>query len=282
MKNHKKLKYAVIIAFIITILLGVTAYSIAQDRPLTFVEKGIKDTVLKISDVLAAPFRYGKEKLDFLRDNEKLSKEYENLQKEYLTREEEQERIRELEEENEELKNLLEIEESLTEYEKVHATIISRDSTYWLESFVINKGSNDGLKSGMAVMGNGGLIGYISQVSYGTSTVKLLTNASLENKVSIKIELSKNKYAYGLLTGYDRKKGVYFIEGISDYVEIPVSASVTTTGLGDRFPAGLLIGTVSDIETDSFDLAKVVSVRPSMNTENLSFVTVLLRKGDKE
>ena len=271
-------RYGFLILLIVVILLGFTAYSISTDRKLTWIESMTKETVLKTGDILATPFRVIKEKTTLLFEKEEIYKQYEDLKKKFVVQEQLEEEIKELKDENEELKELLELGDSLLEFDKIYATVISRDSTYWLDSFVINKGSKDGISTNMAVMGNGTFIGYISQVGKTTSTVKLLTSSNLENKVSIKIELSNHQFAYGLLTSYDSKKGVYQIEGISDYVDIPISASVTTTGLGDRFPSGLILGNVQDIKTDSFDLAKVVSVKPKEINDNLSFVTVLVRK----
>lgn len=279
--KEKMKKYGFLIAIIVVILLGFTAYSVSNDRKLTWIEKTTKETVLRIGDILAMPIRVVKEKVSLLSENETIYKKYEELRKKYVIQEQLEEEIKGLKEENEELKRILELDTSLSEYEKVYATIISRDSTYWLDSFVIDKGTKDGVKDNMAVMGDGGFIGYIFQAGKNTSTVKLFTNPNLDNKVSIKIEVSKNQYAYGLLTGYDAEKGVYRIEGISDYVDIPISASVTTTGLGDRFPSELLLGTVQDVKTDSFDLAKIVFVKPNKSTDELSFVTILVR-GDEE
>lgn len=282
-KKESRKRYIVLVSVIVAmLLLWVTAYSISNDRELTFIEKGIKDTVLTIGDVLGTPVRYVKNKWELLRNSEKIYNQYEEIVKEHSTFDQYEETIRELEEENEKLKELLDLDKSLSEYQKVHATVISRNMNNWLESFTIDKGTSDGISKNMAVAGNGGLIGYISQVSTHTSTVKLLTNANLSSPVSVKIKMSNDKYAYGLLTGYDRENQAYIIEGISDYGQIPVNAKVMTTGLGDRFPSGLLIGSVLDIQTDSFDLAKVVYIKPSTSIDDISFVSILIRKGDME
>lgn len=282
-KKESRKRYIVLVSVIVAmLLLWVTAYSISNDRELTFIEKEIKDTVLTIGDVLGTPVRYVKNKWELLRNSEKIYNQYEEIVKEHSTFDQYEETIRELEEENEKLKELLDLDKSLSEYQKVHATVISRNMNNWLESFTIDKGTSDGISKNMAVAGNGGLIGYISQVSTHTSTVKLLTNANLSSPVSVKIKMSNDKYAYGLLTGYDRENQAYIIEGISDYGQIPVNAKVMTTGLGDRFPSGLLIGSVLDIQTDSFDLAKVVYIKPSTSIDDISFVSILIRKGDME
>ena len=53
---------------------------------------------------------------------------------------------------------------------------------------------------------------------------------------------------------------------------------VTTTGLTDYFPSGILIGHVSKIVKDEYDLNSIIEVIPSVNYDDISIVTVLNRK----
>lgn len=163
-------------------------------------------------------------------------------------------------------------------YEGINATVIYRNVSNWIDIIVIDKGKKDGIDNNMAVMINGGLIGYISDVSNYTSTVTLLTNPNMINKISIKIEVADNKYAYGLLSSYDAENNLYVIEGISEYYDIPVSSKVTTTGLTEKFPGGIMIGNVKSINTDVYDLTKVVMVEPSIDLNDITYVTVLKRE----
>ena len=56
-----------------------------------------------------------------------------------------------LEKEIQELKNQLELNKTLTEYEPINATILSRNKSYWLNTITIDKGSSSGIKKNMAV-----------------------------------------------------------------------------------------------------------------------------------
>lgn len=277
--NKKNKRYYIWgLTLVITILLGFTAYSIKTDRKLTLVEKTIRDGVVTIGNVINTPINYVKDKWEVFSEKDSIYRDYQKL----LLKEEEIEqyeaRIKELEKENTELKGLTDVNISLSDFDEINATIIYRDADYWFDTLVINKGYTSGIEKNMAVVSSNGLIGYVSTVSNFTSTVKLLTNHKINNKISVKIEISKGKYSYGLLTGYNSEDNLYLIEGISDYVDIPMNAEVTTTGLGEKFPSGILVGKVKSITTDSFDLAKVVMVKPSVNMDNISFVKVLKRK----
>lgn len=281
--NKKDRKYYILgIALIITILLGITAYSIKTDRKLTFIEQSIRDSVLTIGKILGAPFGLVKDKWEVFIEKEDIYLKYQEILKREKEIQQYEARIKELEKENIELKQLTGINSSLSDFEEINTTIIYRNLDYWFDTLTIDKGTTSGIEKNMAVISNNGLVGYVATASKFTSTIKLLTNSQINNKISVKIEISKGKYSYGLLTGYNSEDNVYLIEGISDYTDIPMNAEVTTTGLGKKFPSGILIGNVKSITTDSFDLAKVAYVKPSVEMNDISFVKVLKRKTIRE
>ena len=82
----------------------------------------------------------------------------------------------ELKKEIVELKKALELNKTLTEYDPVNATILSRNKSYWFNTLTIDKGKNSGIKKNMAVITKDGLIGKISKVSHNSSEVKLITS----------------------------------------------------------------------------------------------------------
>ena len=87
----------------------------------------------------------------------------------------------------------------------------------------------------------------------------------------------EDKYVYGLLVGYNKDNQTYKIEGISENDDIEINSYVTTTGLGNNFPSGILIGKVSGVTTDSFDLTKIVEVKSDVDFNDLVYVRVLKR-----
>src|SRR5574344_1184786 len=118
-------------------------------------------------------------------------------------------------------------------------------------------------------------VGKITELTYTSSTLRLLTISENINKLSVKITVN-NKDIYGLLVGY--KDGLYTVEGITDNTDIPVSSVVTTTGLSDYIPAGLKIGVVDSVTTDNYDLAHIVSVKPDIDMSGIDYVTVVGKK----
>ena len=48
-----------------------------------------------------------------------------------------------------------------------------------------------------------------------------------------------------------------------------------TSGLDNNFPSGLVIGKVTSVKKDNFDLEQIVSVKPSSNFDNINYVSIL-------
>jgi len=274
-KNNLKVIALIVVLFLVGIF---TIYNLKSERKLNFLEKGIKDITTFFSETIYAPVKFVKDKIEIYNEKEDLYKKYKDLLNEKEDIDQKKARINELEKENSNLKKTLNLNNTLTDYDVINCNVISRDVGYWYNKLVIDKGSKDGIKTKMAVVVNGGLIGYISEVSRNSSNVQLITIKNLKNKISVKIELDNGEYATGLLSSYDAKKNVYKIEGISYSGEIKKGSYVTTTGLSDNFTSGLLIGYVDNITTDNFELGKIVEVSPAPDFEDISIVTVIKRK----
>ena len=276
-KNNNKLKYIIISIFIFAVLIGITVNTINDSRNLNFFEKSIKDSVIFVEKIFYTPVKYVNEKISEIKESKNLYKKYTKLLKKVEKTDLYYAQIEELQKEVTELKSTLNLNATLSEYNYVNATVVGRNIGYWYNTLNIDKGSKSGIKIGDAVITEKGLIGKIINTSNFSSTVKLLTTDEIINKISIKIS-SGDDYFYGLLSGYNVEKNVYEIEGITDYNIIKEGDIVTTTGLTDYFPSGILIGNVSSIVKDEFDLNSVVEVKPSVDFSNISIVTVLNRK----
>lgn len=182
----------------------------------------------------------------------------------------------ELKKEITELKNTINITDMLSDHVIVTSNVVNRNIGYFFDTITINKGSNSGINDNMAVIASTGLIGKTIHVSEYYSDVLLLTNEQM-GKISVKINNGNDNFVYGLLTGYNSENNVYYIEGISKTTNVNIGTTVTTTGMGDIFPSGILIGKVSNITTDHFDLAKRVEVTPAVNINDFTVVSVLKR-----
>ena len=275
-KKGKNKRYIVLaILIVIAFMIAITTKSIKENRDLNFFEKAIKDSTTFVMNIANKPVEFIKDKLKENKEKNQMYKEYKKLKSKaeksdlYLAR------IEELENEIDDLKESLDLE-TITGYKEINATVVNRNVGSWYNNVTINKGSKSGIKEGMAVITNKGLIGKIINVSNFTSTVKLLATDELSNKISVKIQLD-DKSVYGLLTSYDKKKNIYLVEGISDNDEINVGSKVVTTGLSEIFPSGILVGEVKKVTKDKYELAKALEVTPAVDFDDINIVTVLDR-----
>ena len=276
-RKNSKIKFIILIIIIIAIMLALSSHVISDKKKLNFVEKTIKDSGVFIEKIAYVPVDFVKDKVNFLTEASKIYDKYKKLNKKVEKTDLYYAQIKELQKENAELKSQLELNATLSEYTYVNATVVSRNIGYWYNTLTIDKGKKNKVKLGDAVITSQGLIGKVSSISNFSSTVKLLTSDKILNKISIKIE-HDDEYYYGLLIGYDVDLNVYKIEGIVESNKIQEGDLVTTTGLTDYFPSGLLIGKVSRVVMDEYDLNSIVQVTPSVDFKNISMVSVLNRE----
>lgn len=278
-KRFDKRYLLILIVVVIALVLTLLAASLKEDRDLNPVEKVAKDIGTVVLKVVSAPFNFVQDKIDEAIEKNNLYEKY----KELKNKEEQVDSViaqnENLQNEINKLKETLELNTILSDKVFLNATVVSRNIGYWYDEITIDKGSKNGVEKGMAVVTSKGLIGQITKVSNYSSTVKLLSNENMSDKISVKIKVGDD-YVYGLISMYDSKTNTYTVEGISENVDIEKGADVVTTGMGTVFPSGLMVGTAQKVTTDNFDLSKVVEVKASVDFDDLDYVTVLKRKSE--
>lgn len=276
-KRFNKRYLFILVVVAIALVLVVLAASLQDERDLNPVEKVAKDTITVVLKVVSAPFNFVKDKIDETIEKNNLYEKY----KELKNKEEQVDSViaqnENLQDEINKLKDTLELNTVLSDKVYLNATVVSRNIGYWYDEITIDKGSKNGIEKDMAVVTPKGLIGQITKVSNYSSTVKLLSNENMSDKISVKINVGDD-YVYGLISKYDSETNTYTVEGISENVDISKDADVVTTGMGTIFPSGLMVGKVKGVTTDNFDLSKVVEVEASVDFDDLDYVTVLKRK----
>lgn len=279
-KKKFEKRYLIIIGiFVIALLLVILSVALKKDRDLNPLERIIKDTGTFTINIVSSPVNFVKDRIRIRHEKNEIYKEYKDLKKKEkeinsLTAENQNQK-----DEIEKLKKQLELNKILSTKVLLNATVINRNIDYWNDELTIDKGKKPGAQKNMAVINSDGLIGKITKASNHYSTVKLLANENTIDKTSVKVKV-KDGYIYGLISKYDSKTNTYTVEGISENKDIEIGADVVTTGMGD-YPSGLLIGKVKDLNTDNFDLSKVLIVTPTVNFNNIDYVTVLKGKDSK-
>ena len=277
--NIEKKYIIMIIIAIIMIVLAILSYGLKKKKELNIVESFLKDAIVSVENVIFYPFRFTINLFDNYSSLKDI-KEENDILKTSLNR------IESIEAENVELrrqlkslKEELNIDYTLTDYEYLNATVTSRNIGYWHNTITIDKGSNSGIDIDMPVINAYGLLGKVINTTSLTSTVRLITTSDTNNKISVSI-ISDGEKLNGLINGYKFEDGTLEVEGISNTKTVRVGDLVYTSGLGGVFPSGILIGKVESITTDSYDLSKIINVKPSAEFDDINYVTILKRKTD--
>jgi rod shape-determining protein MreC len=180
------------------------------------------------------------------------------------------------------LKEELALNETLSDYEKVTANVISRSPDSWQDILVIDKGSKDGLEANMAVLSQKGLVGRVIEVSLTSAKVELLTSSNqTSNHFPVRIS-SEGGESFGLLNNYDEKSGTLIVDQLTGDAQFKAGDVVQTSGLGGNSPADLPIGTVVESKVDSFGLDRNVYVKSYAQMYDISVVTVVTRMAGGE
>ena len=275
-QKEKRNKIIIICVLIFSLILGIVVNIVVTDRNLTVFEKTIKDSILTVQRIFAFPVDLIANKINTNNEKNKMYEKYLELEKQSEEAEKYKAENEELKKQLDDMKKLLDINEIISEYTFLNANVISRNLDYWNDTIIINKGEHDGVTKDMPVVIGTNLIGKIISTTTFNSTVRLLTATDVVDKISVKIN-NKGEYVYGILNGYNKENDTYTIEGISQNITIENGSLVTTTGMGDIFPAGIVIGKITGINTDTFDLSNVLEMKSDVNFDNINYVTILRR-----
>ena len=172
-----------------------------------------------------------------------------------------------------ELRELMALSEQYGEYHKVGARIIGRDSGNWFSSFLIDKGTEDGLALDMNVIAGGGLVGRITSV--GPNWAKVTSIISDNSNVSgMTLSTGDN-----LMVSGDLKlmaDGCITFSQLMDSQNAVVEGDkVVTSDISDKFLPNILIGYINSISRDSNNLTKSGLITPAVDFEHLSEVLVI-------
>jgi rod shape-determining protein MreC len=148
------------------------------------------------------------------------------------------------------------------------AAVIGRDPSPFLHYVVINRGSNDGIRRGMPVVTNQGLVGRVDAVISDAARVLLITDPAALVNVHL-----QNANTDAVLTG--SVTGDISLDFISQEVDVEAGDLILTSGLGGGYPPDLIIGQVVNVRSLDYELFQQATVQPSVEFSRLAIVLVI-------
>ncbi len=175
--------------------------------------------------------------------------------------------------ENERLRELENLTEKHTDYDLAIANVVSRSGGSYGSTVTISQGSSIGLEAGMcAITETGQVVGILSEVGTNWATVTTILDTTSEI----------GAYIFG--SGYTciaqgdftlMKEGKLRASYLSSSATIRNSDQLLTSGDGDIYPPGLVIGGVTDVGDDETNVAKYAVITPTVDLDAVEQVFVI-------
>ena len=204
---------------------------------------------------------------DVMKENEHLKTQVDELTEELNTLKLEQY-------DTEDLRELLALDTGYSEYNKLSASVIGKDAGNWFDTFLIDKGSKDGVAVGMNVITGRGLAGIITEVGPNYAKVRAIIDdtSSVSGMV---LSTSDNCIIKGNLQTMDDRQMITFSNLKDTEGKVAVGDQVVTSYISSEYVQGLLIGYISEIHVNSNNLTKSGLITPVVDFEHVKHVLVI-------
>ena len=268
---HLKSKHLLVImtffcvsAIIATLASGITAAPFQEAAGMIIVpfEKSISSIGLWLTEVN----KNFKDKQDLINANEELQNTIDTLTEQNNILSQNQAELTRLEE-------LYNLDEEYADYPKVAARIISKDPGNWYDTFMINKGSKDGIRVDNNVIAGKGLVGIVTEVGSNWATVRSIIDDS-SNVSAMTVGPSDTCMVEGDLELIDEGK-LRFTQLYDKDDKVTVGERVVTSNISEKYVEGLFIGYVSDIELSTNNLTKTGTLVTPVDFQHLKDVFVI-------
>ena len=156
-----------------------------------------------------------------------------------------------------------------TEYSVIAAEIIAKDSSAWFKTIIIDKGTEDGVNTGMPVVVPEGIAGQIVDAAANYSKALLIIDRN-----SAVDALVQRTRARGVIKG-ESDAHCFFKYALRKH-DIIKGDIIVSSGLDGVYPKGLKLGYVADVVKKDSGIFQDVKVEPFVDFEKLEEVLIVL------
>lgn len=223
------------------------------------IQMGVSGSVGEVSSVVGTM----QQVRDLAAQNANYREELDRLESELV-------RMRELEVENRDLRNLLSLKERTGPGTLLPVAVIARDPTPYEQAITIDRGTSGGVREGSIVVTHKGLVGRVERANPASAKVRLITDV----KSSVAVRLQSESRTTGVLRG-QALGNTLVIEYIPQSDTLKVGDAVISSGVGELFPEGLVVGKVARIQRKDADPFQAAAVEPAVDMNKLERLYVL-------
>ena len=223
-------------------------------------------SINRIGQLLSVTRQSLKDKQELISANEELQSQIDNLtQQNNKLIQDQGELLR--------LRELYKLDAEYADYPKVAARIISKDPGNWYDTFMINRGSSDGIRVDNNVLADKGLVGIVTEVGTHWATVRSIIDDS-SNVSAMTVSTSDNCVITGDLELIDEGK-LRFEQLYDQENKVTAGERIVTSNISEKYVEGLFIGYVNDVEQDSNNLTKTGTIVTPVDFQHLKDVFVI-------
>ena len=275
-EERKKIPPKYLLLIFTILCLGLMVFTFTRDIPVTVAEDAAGAVIVPfqkgISEVGGAMVAFVTEKHSI----EELKEENRRLQEEIDELNRQNAQLLQDGYELSNLRELYELDNSYAQYEKTGATIIAAGSGNRFNSFIIDKGRDDGIERDMNVIAGMGLVGIVDEtgknwsrvntiISNGTNVSAAVLHTQNNLIVSGDMELmQQGRIRYSRLSDIDKN--------------VHPGDKVVTSNISDKYLPGILIGYIATVDTDSNQLTYSGQIEPVVDFNHLSNVLIIKQK----
>ncbi|MCI8497646.1 MAG: rod shape-determining protein MreC [Clostridiales bacterium] len=175
--------------------------------------------------------------------------------------------------ENEEFRQYLDLKEQNPDYVFEDASVISRDPSERFGGFTINKGSLAGIEAGDPVITPDGLVGFVREA--GATYAKVQTLLDPSTSISSLISRTRDSGVLTANTTEFAQDGLCRLGYLDRQSSVTAGDLVITSGVGGKYPSGLVIGTISQVMQEADGISLYASVKPAADISDVRDVMVI-------
>jgi rod shape-determining protein MreC len=257
------------------LLLAVALLALGQTPALSAVRGGLESAIQPVQTAFSNASYLVNSWIDTANEAHTQNAELQALREEIARLKTENARLSQLETENDNLKTILGFQKEHPDLQSLPSAVIGRDPSGLARTLLLDRGTRDGVRAGMAVTSPGGyLLGTVSKVTEKTATVLLVDDVDS----SIPVVVDRTNVG-GTLQGQAQRGGRLLMIHIAQGADVAKGDLIKTSGLGGALPRGLLIAQIYEMHQKDVDLEQQASAYALANLDSIGQVLVILNGG---
>lgn len=273
MKPFKN-KLAVTIVVLSVAFLGIIIFSVKSNS--SIISSGVGSVISPLQKIIYNANDKLKESFDFFINFSKVKQENEELAAKNAELENKLVEYNRMKDENTTLREMFDYSQANQNYNYLGCNIVGYSGGNISNGYVIDKGTNDGVKKDMIVITPQGLVGKVTKSESSYSIVQTILN---EN-IAVASMVESTRETTGILQGAtdNKNKNLAVLSNIPIDSEIKEGDVILTSGLGGMYPKEIRIGEVVSVEIDTVGIMKKAVVKPYVDFNKLEGLFVVVPK----